>query len=142
MIYNINQRKYLARQPRWAVGWFERLRGMIGRRFVDGELDAMVFERCGMVHSCWMSIPLDLLFLDVDRRVVAVRCDFRPWRWPVGCRRAVTVVELPAGVIAATRTRVGDRLNLNSTLDGETIEKLQEKSMLKAEISPFSNGAE
>ena len=56
MIYNINQRKYLARHPRWAVGWFERLRGMIGRRFVDGELDAMVFERCGMVHSCWMSI--------------------------------------------------------------------------------------
>ena len=142
MIYNINRRKYLARHPRWAVSWFDRLRGMIGRRFVTGEFDAMVFERCGSVHSFWMSIPLDLIFLDADRRVVAVRSDFRPWRWPVACRRAVTVVELPAGVIVATRTRVGDRLNLNSTLDGGAIEKLQEKSMLKAEISPCSNGAE
>ena len=142
MIYNINQRKYLARHPRWAEGWFERLRGMIGRRFVDGKLDAMVFERCGSVHSCWMSIPLDLIFLDADRNVVALRANLRPWRFCVNCRRAVTVVELPAGVIAATRTRVGDRLNLNSTLDGGAIEKLQEKSMLKAEISPCSNGAE
>ena len=57
MIYDLDSKRYLARHPRWALGWFDRLRGMIGRRFAAGEFDAMVFPRCGAVHSWWMTVP-------------------------------------------------------------------------------------
>lgn len=99
MIYDLDSKRYLARHPRWALGWFDRLRGMIGRRFAAGEFDAMVFPRCGAVHSWWMTVPIDLVFLDRESKVIRLKSDFRPWRLPAGCRGAVTVIELPAGAI-------------------------------------------
>ncbi|MGF0035390.1 DUF192 domain-containing protein [Victivallis vadensis] len=139
MIYDLDSKRYLARHPRWALGWFDRLRGMIGRRFAAGEFDAMVFPRCGAVHSWWMTVPIDLVFLDRESKVVRLKSDFRPWRLPAGCRGAVTVIELPAGAIERAACRVGHRINLNSTLDGEAIEKLQSETILKnAGASPCS----
>ena len=138
MICNIDTRLYLAYHPHWAIGCFDRLRGMIGRRFRDGVLDAMVFPRCSAVHSFGMGIPLDLVFLDRDSVVVAHRANYRPWRWPAGHRRAVTVIELPAGQIALTGTRIGHRINLNSELSREAVEKLADDTILKIGTAPFS----
>ena len=67
MICNLTRRTYLAEHPRWALTPWERLRGMIGRRFVPGEFDAMVFERCSSIHSCWMGIPIDAVFLALEQ---------------------------------------------------------------------------
>ena len=50
----------------------------------------------------------------------------------VSCRRAVTVIELPAGRIAESGTEVGHHLNLNSTLSPEMIEKLRKSAILNA----------
>ena len=88
MIYDLDSKRYLARHPRWALGWFDRLRGMIGRRFAAGEFDAMVFPRCGAVHSWWMTVPIDLVFLDRESKVVRLKSDFRPWRSGHGDRTA------------------------------------------------------
>ncbi len=131
MIYDLDSKRYLAHHPLWALDWFDRLRGMIGRRFTAGEFDAMVFPRCGAVHSWWMTMPIDLVFLDRESRVVRLRGNFRPWQLPAGCRRAVTVIELPAGTIERTACRIGHRINFNSTLNGEAIEKLQSETILK-----------
>ncbi len=138
MIYDLDSKRYLAHYPRWAVGCFDRLRGMIGRKFVLDTFDAMVFPRCGAVHSCWMSIPLDLVFLDRESKVVGLKSNFRPWHLPVGFRGAVTVIELPVGAIDQARCKKGDRINLNSTLDGEAVEKLQKTVLENAGISPCS----
>ncbi len=130
MIFNVTRREYLARNPRWALSWCERLRGMIGRRFVPGVLDAMVFEGCNAVHTLGMSFPIDLVFLDPRRRVVALRQKYPPWRLGCGSRRAVIVLELPEGEIDRSGTRIGDQININWSLDGETIEKLADTAML------------
>ncbi len=124
MIFNLDSRRYLAEHPRWAVGCFERMRGMIGRDFIPGEFDAMVFPRCNAVHSMWMTIPIDVVFIDADFRVVELRVRYRPWQFPAVCRRAVTVIELPVGRIVESGTRPGHRINLNSNLDEDTLKKL------------------
>jgi len=138
MIFDLTRRSYLAEHPRWAVSPWERLRGMICRRFVPGEFDALVFERCSSIHSCWMSIPIDAVFLDGENRVAAIRRDLAPWRFAFGGSRARSVIELPAGTAEASGCEIGDLLNLNSSLTGDAIEKLAKKAILKSGVSPLS----
>ncbi len=132
MIFVLESRRYLARHPRWALRWPTRLRGMIARRF-SPVFDAMVFPSCAGVHSCFMTVPLDLIFVDPAGRVVAVRHHFPPWRWAWGGRAADTVIEVPAGAAVAAGVEVGFHLNLNMNLTAETVEKLAGTVMLNVE---------
>jgi hypothetical protein len=71
----------------------------------------MLIDRAGSVHMFFMRFPIDVVFLDRDRRVVGVRHGLRPWR-VAGARRAVAALELPAGAAAAAGLERGDVLAL------------------------------
>ena len=43
MIFNLDTRIYLAEHPYWAIGWYDRVRGMIGRNFIPGRLTRWCF---------------------------------------------------------------------------------------------------
>ena len=126
MIYNLSKQVYIAKQVFFARSLFSRSRGMIGRRF-DG-FDAMVFYKCNAIHTMFMGMNLDVLFVNNENKVCFLCEKLVPWRVMVRCAEAVTVVELPEGVIAATGTAVGDVLALGN----ENIEKLSniEKQLL------------
>lgn len=108
-IRNVETGAPLARAARLAdtLGW--RMRGMIGRRF-DG-FDALVFRRCGSIHTFFMGIPLDVVFLDRRQRILGVRQGLRPWRL-AGVLGARITVELPTGALEACPTTVGQHLFL------------------------------
>ncbi|WP_294482744.1 DUF192 domain-containing protein [uncultured Victivallis sp.] len=134
MIFNLDSLRYVARRPVWALSWRQRLFGMIGRRFdPENGIDAMIFPRCGAIHTMWMSIPIDVVFLDSGSKVLKVSSRVKPWRLSVSCRGASTVVELPAGAAEESATGKGHHLNLNSTLSPEAIEKMRNRAILKAE---------
>jgi len=134
MIFNLDSLRYVARRPVWALNWRDRLRGMIARKFdPENGIDAMIFPRCRAIHTMWMSIPIDVIFLDGDSKVAGVFPDVKPWRLSLSCGKAATVIELPAGTIAESGTELGHHLNLNSTLSPETIEKLRRSAILNAD---------
>jgi uncharacterized protein len=63
------------------------------------------------VHCFGMKFAIDVLFLSKKREVLKVRP--RMGRRAISfCLRAHSVLELPAGAIAATGTSVGDQLEL------------------------------
>jgi len=133
MIFNLDSLRYVARRPFMALNWRDRLRGMIGRRFdPENGIDAMIFPRCCAIHTMWMSMPIDVIFLDSGSKVVGLYPAVKPWRLSLACRGAVTVVELPVGAIAGSGTELGHHLNLNSTLSPEMIEKLRSSAILNA----------
>ncbi len=124
MIFNLDKRTYLAKSPRTMISFSERLRGMIGRNFSPG-MDAAVFPNCNSIHTLFMSRPLDVVFLDGESRIVKLVGGLPPWR-PVTCaRRAVTVIELPPGAIAASGSEVGDIVNLNMNLTPEAAKSIE-----------------
>jgi uncharacterized protein len=85
-----------------------RFRGfMLRRSIATGE--GMLFERAGSIHMFFMRIPLDIVFVDRELRVVKVARGLKPWR-VAGARGAHTTIELAAG--AAAGVDVGDRLEL------------------------------
>jgi uncharacterized membrane protein (UPF0127 family) len=57
---------------------------------------AVLIPRCRSVHTAGMRFALDVAFLDRAGRVLRVAFGVPPWR-VVGCRRAVGVLEAPAG---------------------------------------------
>jgi uncharacterized protein len=86
-----------------------RLRGLMGRTSLDpGE--GMLFEQNGSIHMFFMRIPLDVIFLDRESRVVKIARELQPWR-TAAARGARTTIELAAG--AAAGVEVGDVLTID-----------------------------
>src|SRR5205823_10823690 len=98
---------------------FARMRGLLGRSGLEPG-GGMLIDAAPSVMTFFMRFPIDVVFLDRDRKVVGVRHGLRPWR-VAGARHAVAALELPAGAAAAAGVDEGDVLvieELESGADG------------------------
>ena len=112
MVRNLSKGTTLASSPRDAKTFFARFLGLMGRkRFPEGS-DALIFEACPSIHCFFMRMTIDAVFVDRGGRVTRVFPDLVPWRLAFGGKGAYAVIELPAGVIEATRTAPGDQLEI------------------------------
>lgn len=66
---------------------------------------------CESVHSFFMKFAIDLVYLDRNKKVRKVRHRMVPWRMSA-CLTAHSILELPAGTLAATNTQAGDQLEI------------------------------
>lgn len=64
------------------------------------------------VHTCWMRFPIDVVALDEQGVVIDRVAELKPWRIRLPKRGTAGVLELPAGALDATGTRVGHRIEL------------------------------
>ena len=88
-----------------------RLFGLIPRRSLGAE-EGLWLEPCAMIHMCFMSFPIDAVFLDRGGKVLRVLENLRPWRFSPWVYGARGVLELPAGR-AAGRLKEGDTLEFS-----------------------------
>ncbi len=89
--------------------WWPRLRGLIGRRGLAAGA-GLFLTPCRSIHMFGMRFPLDVAFTDPAGTVVATYPRLGPGgrtRWH---RAAYHAIELPAGTLAASGTRIGDVL--------------------------------
>jgi uncharacterized membrane protein (UPF0127 family) len=108
----VNRDWVLADRAREAVGFWTRGWGwMLRRRPPDGT--ALFFDRCRALHTWGMRFALDVVFLDADRRVLAVRRNVRPWRMVHGPPGTRSSLELPSGS-PASRLHLGNQLDFDS----------------------------
>jgi hypothetical protein len=89
-----------------ATSFSARSRGLLGRRVLPPG-SGMLLDPCPSVHTWFMSIPIDVIFLDHENRVVGLKHNLKPFRM-AGAWRGAKTLELPVGTIAATGTSVGD----------------------------------
>ena len=108
-VRNTDRGSVLATRARLADNLVTRLFGLMGRRGVD-EGGGLLLTRSASIHSFFMRFRFDAVFLDREGRVVKVVPALRTWWVAFGGRGARDVLELPAGVAAATGTQRGDRL--------------------------------
>jgi uncharacterized protein len=88
-----------------------RNKGLLGRRSLE-KGSAMILAPCSSVHTVFMKFAIDIIFVARDGRVVKICERCRPWRLALGLG-AFAVVELPAGAVEPSGTRVGDRLEIS-----------------------------
>ena len=111
MIQNWTRSAELAARSEVAQGMLRRGLGLMGRRGWAGS-DGMVLTGCNSIHTFFMRMPIDVVYLDKSNRVLRADATMKPWRFGPIVWKAKTVVELPAGTIERTGTKAGDLLQV------------------------------
>lgn len=108
-IRNCNKGTLLADQGRWARSLLDKGLGLMFRKELPPG-SALVLSGTRSIHTCFMRFPIDVVFLGPGLEVVRLYQSMPPWRFSAIVWRSRCVVELPAGVVAASGTELGDRL--------------------------------
>ena len=66
---------------------------------------------CESIHTFGMNFPIDVIYLDRERKIRKIRSAMVPRRISADLR-AHSVLELPAGTISRTQTRLGDQVEI------------------------------
>ena len=78
-----------------AVSWWSRFLGLMGRCELPG-IDCLRFDSCSSIHTCFMRMKIDVVYLDEQNTVMKLTRELRPWRTSF-CFGAETVLEFSAG---------------------------------------------
>ncbi|HYX51994.1 MAG TPA: DUF192 domain-containing protein [Candidatus Limnocylindrales bacterium] len=104
----------LGTKVRVADTGLSRIVGLLGERALPEGEGLLIVPSQG-VHTWGMLFPIDVLILDNDWNVLAVRRNMRSFRVTRIFWKAAAVLELPSGTAAATATAVGDTLSFDRT---------------------------
>jgi uncharacterized membrane protein (UPF0127 family) len=110
-LINTSRKTTVAAALEIPVTAFEKMRGLLGRDGLSSE-QGMLFRSFGWVHTFGMRFAIDLIFLDSEFRVVAVKKNLIPNRFSPLIFKASIFVELASGGIQRSATEVGDQLQL------------------------------
>ncbi|MCE9666270.1 DUF192 domain-containing protein [Myxococcus stipitatus] len=109
-VINETRQKPLADQAERATTFARRFKGLMGvTQLAVGQ--GLHIQPCNSIHTFFMRIPIDVAFLDAQGRIVKQMLALPPWRTTSVYFQARSVLELPAGVLAASGTQEGDRLS-------------------------------
>ena len=100
----------LAQSAIIAEGYFQRMKGLMFQREFNG-LDAMIFKSCNGIHTCFMLMSIDVLFLNKKNEVVKIYKSLRPWRFTRFVWGANKVIELPSSTLDE-KVQIGDKLEI------------------------------
>ena len=92
-----------------AVDSVTRRRGLLGRTEMHDE--ALVIAPCNAVHTFFMRMAIDILFVTRDGRVTRALHAVPAWRLTASFR-AFATIEMPEGTLARTATSAGHRVAL------------------------------
>ncbi|MBI4534231.1 MAG: DUF192 domain-containing protein [Candidatus Melainabacteria bacterium] len=105
--YNLTRGTSLAANATVANTFWRRLAGLVTRtQLKPGE--GLVLEPCQCIHMFFMSYAIDAVFLDSKNHVAGTVENIMPWQVSGFYANARSCLELPAGTISQTLTRVGD----------------------------------
>jgi uncharacterized membrane protein (UPF0127 family) len=113
-VRNASKGVVLANRALLADTFVGRLKGLLGRKNLP-KGEGLIIEPCSGVHTIGMRFSIDVLFLDVENRVIGLRRGIRPYRFTRLFRKARRVVELPVSTIDDSRTDVGDSISIEAT---------------------------
>jgi len=95
-------------RARVATSFAARFRGLMGvAELPPGR--GLLLPWTSSVHTHFMRFPIDVVFLDGDRRIVSVAPALRPWRF-AAAKGATAVLELAAGECERLELAAGDVL--------------------------------
>ncbi len=110
MVFNKTKNVQVVAGALKADSFMTRLFGLIPRKTLEPE-EGLWLDPCAMIHTCFMSFPIDAVFLDAGCRVVRVCAALKPWRFSPWVHGAKSVLELASGS-AAGRVEAGDVLEI------------------------------
>ena len=124
MIWNQTRNCELSKNEIWATRLWTRMRGLIGHDF--SKFDGMFFPRCSAIHTFFMGMKIDVLFIDKKGTVLGAYPGVCRWKPSLIEPGAWGTIELPVGTIERTETAIGDVLRLENAENGAILPEKKE----------------
>jgi uncharacterized membrane protein (UPF0127 family) len=109
MLKNLSSNLVIASDIFVAKNFFEKAVGMIGKNFKS--FDAYILPSCSSIHTWFMQMAIDLIYLDKNKKVLKTDSEVKPWRMKVGPPGTYFVIELPARHLCGIPTHYNDTLD-------------------------------
>ena len=112
-LFNKSKNIHLLKDLKVATDFLLRLKGFIGCKQLASE-SGIWFPNCNWIHTFFMSIAIDVIYLDKNMKVYKLRKNLKPWKWTLPVFRARSVIEMRSGFIENHRVEIGDILDVGS----------------------------
>ena len=112
MLKNITRKTTISRKTKHCNNIFSKGFGLM---FSKKTNKALMFdfkkEKIISLHMLFVFYPIDVLFLNKDKKVVEIKENLKPFRFYTPKKKARYVVELLNGVVKSSRTTIGDSIH-------------------------------
>jgi uncharacterized membrane protein (UPF0127 family) len=111
MLRNKSKNKILARKIGFCKNSFSKALGLMFSRKSKTLIFIFEKEKIISLHMFFVFYPIDVLFLDRNKKIVQLKENFKPFRIMIAKKPAKYIIELPEGIIKKTNTRTGDTIS-------------------------------
>jgi uncharacterized protein len=108
--------KELVAQCKIATDFFTRFMGLMGRTQIPSTA-GVFFPNCNSIHTFFMRMPIDVIFIARSGEVMEILPRLGPWRMLLPRSGVRHTLELGAGQASALGIRVGTKLTCEGILD-------------------------
>ena len=104
-IINKTKERVIVERAKLADNFFSRLVGFMFRKNIDKD-EAIIFYNAPSIHTFFMYVPIDIVFLDKNMRVIKTKT-LKPLRLAF-CKNSFVTIELKENKVSETSTEKGD----------------------------------
>ncbi|MBF8983816.1 DUF192 domain-containing protein [Lutibacter sp. B2] len=108
-LLNLDTGELLANNILVAKTFYTRLKGLMFTKNLPSDC-ALHIQPCRGIHTFFMHYSIDVLHLDSNHKIVAIEENLQPGKIGNTYPCTVEVVELCAGKVQETKTKIGNRL--------------------------------
>jgi uncharacterized membrane protein (UPF0127 family) len=112
VVRNVSRNTTLAEKCSQARTFISRLRGLQLKKTLPSS-HGLLITPCKSIHTFFMRFSIDAVFIDENNTVLHIREGIKPRRVSKVVWNSRSVLELPSGVVSATGTKVGDKLEFS-----------------------------
>lgn len=110
-VVNLTNRTELADNVSKADTFYKRLKGLMFTKSLPAG-HGLLIQPCQSIHTFFMNYSIDVLYLSKDFEIVGLDETLKPAKVGKYQKRAYSVLELPAGTILKTETKIGNYLTI------------------------------
>ncbi|MBD8069120.1 DUF192 domain-containing protein [Bacillus sp. PS06] len=91
--------------------FFKRFKGLMFR-VEPIENEGIWIKPCNSIHMFFMFFSIDVVFLNEEMRIIALKENVKPWTLIFPIKHATSVIEFPQGTISSYSFAVGDTIQV------------------------------
>lgn len=107
-VKNVRKNQLVGDKIEIADSFFTRLKGLLGKSGLEAG-EGLILVPCSSIHCIGMKFAIDVIFMDIDRKVIWIRENMKPGTKEAK-RNAYCVLEVASGVVQEKNVQIGDVL--------------------------------
>ena len=110
-MFNQTKNKTIVSKLSVADNFKTRAQGLIGRSSME-DSEGIWFPNSNWIHTWFMSMPIDVIYLNKQMQVAKLQPGLKPWRLPAPVFKASSVLEVTSGFIEQNEIQLGDKFHV------------------------------